>query len=73
MFSDLGPSPMGAVARLARVGGVYWPASGTGLGLAGGGEWDCRQEPGFCRVCCYLRDRVETPPFFGIRGTAACP
>ena len=41
--------------------------------LAGGGEWGCRQESGFCRVWRYLRDRVGTPPFLGIRGMAACP
>jgi len=61
-----GGAPAGAGRRRLQV-------RAYGLVLAGGGEWDCRQEASFCRLWRYLRDRVETPPFLGIRGMAACP
>jgi len=51
-----------------------FPGLPQGWTCAGrGGQWDCRQESGFCRVWCYLWDGIGTPPFLGIRGMAACP
>jgi hypothetical protein len=56
-----------------------WPAALFGLPLGLDLCWP-GEESGtvgrslvFCRVWCYLRDRVGTPPFLGICGMAACP